>query len=228
MPRKVHGSVRNARMRARGPRRGGDAGAGEGAGRAFRHRPSTRWRNASVRNFRLRAHHLDRAHPAEDALALVGACDMQNSPPGAWEASLANRTPSLDADGAPPPVSHFDTAVRDTYSLAASCSCVRPRSVRSAFSFSPSSMRARLLSCPAWTTRRATARHDPGHRASSQVESMRPITAIVGARVVEGLRSRRCPSLSSGESACHSTIGLAGSRSRGVYCHRQATRERER
>lgn len=53
-----------------------------------------------VRNFRLRAHHLDRAYPAEDALALVGACGMQNSPPGAWETALANRAPTLVADGA--------------------------------------------------------------------------------------------------------------------------------
>ncbi len=53
-----------------------------------------------VRNLRLRAHHLDRAYPAEDALALVGACGMQNSPPGAWETALANRAPSLGADGA--------------------------------------------------------------------------------------------------------------------------------
>lgn len=53
-----------------------------------------------VRIFRLRAHHLDRAYPAADALALVGACGMQNSPPGAWEAALANRAPSLGAEGA--------------------------------------------------------------------------------------------------------------------------------
>lgn len=53
-----------------------------------------------VRGFRLHAHHLDRAYPAEDALALVGACGMQNSPPGAWETSLANRAPSLGVDGA--------------------------------------------------------------------------------------------------------------------------------
>lgn len=52
-----------------------------------------------VRYFRLRAHHLDRAYPAEDALALDGACGMQNSPPGAWEGALASRAPSLGAGG---------------------------------------------------------------------------------------------------------------------------------
>lgn len=47
-----------------------------------------------VRRFRLRAHHLDRAYGAEDALELAGACGMQNTPPGAWEAALFNRAPS--------------------------------------------------------------------------------------------------------------------------------------
>ena len=47
-----------------------------------------------VRRFRLRAHRLDRAYGMHDAIAAVGACGMQNTPPGAWEAALFNRVPS--------------------------------------------------------------------------------------------------------------------------------------
>lgn len=46
-----------------------------------------------IRNFRLRAHHLDTVYESADIQALVGACGMQNSPPGAWEAALYNRAP---------------------------------------------------------------------------------------------------------------------------------------
>ncbi|WP_101722003.1 winged helix DNA-binding domain-containing protein [Eggerthella timonensis] len=48
-----------------------------------------------VRRFRLRAHHLDRSYDVRDALALAGACGMQNTPPGAWEAALFNRAPTF-------------------------------------------------------------------------------------------------------------------------------------
>lgn len=44
-----------------------------------------------VRNFRLRAHRLDRAYGMDDVIAAAGACGMQNTPPGAWEAALFNR-----------------------------------------------------------------------------------------------------------------------------------------
>lgn len=50
-----------------------------------------------VRNFRLQAHHLDAFYGRDDALEAVGACGMQNSPPGAWEAALFNRVPSCGA-----------------------------------------------------------------------------------------------------------------------------------
>ena len=50
-----------------------------------------------VRNFRLQAHHLDAFYGRDDALAAVGACGMQNSPPGAWEAALFNRVPACGA-----------------------------------------------------------------------------------------------------------------------------------
>ena len=58
-----------------------------------------------VRNFRLQAHHLDAFYGRDDALAAVGACGMQNSPPGAWEAALFNRVPACgaaDRDRMPP------------------------------------------------------------------------------------------------------------------------------
>ena len=41
-----------------------------------------------IRAFRLRGHHLDRIYPAETVLEAVGACGMQNTPPGAWENAL--------------------------------------------------------------------------------------------------------------------------------------------
>lgn len=47
-----------------------------------------------IRSFRLRAHHLDAEYDATEAPLLVGACGMQNSPPGAWETALFNRAPS--------------------------------------------------------------------------------------------------------------------------------------
>ena len=47
-----------------------------------------------VRNFRLRAHRLDRAYGMDDVIAAAGACGMQNTPPGAWEAALFNRVPT--------------------------------------------------------------------------------------------------------------------------------------
>ena len=38
-----------------------------------------------IRRFRLRSHHLDRFCSEEEIMEAVGACGMQNSPPGAWE-----------------------------------------------------------------------------------------------------------------------------------------------
>ena len=46
-----------------------------------------------IRNFRLRAHHLDAAYQMQDIPAAAGACGLQNSPPGAWETALYNRVP---------------------------------------------------------------------------------------------------------------------------------------
>lgn len=46
-----------------------------------------------IRNFRLSAHHLDGVYGREHIPELAGACGMQNSPPGAWEAALYNRAP---------------------------------------------------------------------------------------------------------------------------------------
>ena len=86
-----------------------------------------------------------------DSMPLLRAVERRSSRASTMRSS-ADRRSSTDTSnrratacsesrlGEPPPVSHFDTAVRDTYSLAASCSWVRPRSVRSAFSFSPKSM----------------------------------------------------------------------------------------
>ena len=48
-----------------------------------------------VRLYRLKAHHLDKHYHAVDVLAAVGACGMQNSPPGAWEDALHQRIPGL-------------------------------------------------------------------------------------------------------------------------------------
>jgi hypothetical protein len=44
-----------------------------------------------VRQYRLHVHHLDRWYAPQDLVAVVGACGMQNTPPGAWEAALSNR-----------------------------------------------------------------------------------------------------------------------------------------
>ncbi|HIV90065.1 MAG TPA: winged helix DNA-binding domain-containing protein [Candidatus Eisenbergiella stercoravium] len=49
---------------------------------------------AQIRAFRLRAHHLDRTYAYEDIPEAVGACGMQNTPPGAWENALYHRIPS--------------------------------------------------------------------------------------------------------------------------------------
>ena len=46
-----------------------------------------------IRNFRLYTHHLDRIFAKTDIEKLVGACGMQNTPPGAWETALYNRVP---------------------------------------------------------------------------------------------------------------------------------------
>lgn len=46
-----------------------------------------------IRLFRLHAHHLDAAYPKEAICEVVGACGMQNTPPGAWETALFNRIP---------------------------------------------------------------------------------------------------------------------------------------
>ncbi|WP_320956241.1 winged helix DNA-binding domain-containing protein [Enterocloster asparagiformis] len=46
-----------------------------------------------IRRFRLAVHHLDRVYANADIPAVVGACGMQNSPPGAWETALFNRVP---------------------------------------------------------------------------------------------------------------------------------------
>ncbi|MDO5416124.1 MAG: winged helix DNA-binding domain-containing protein [Lachnospiraceae bacterium] len=47
-----------------------------------------------IRNFRLRSHHLDAACTKANIQEIVGACGMQNSPPGAWETALFNRIPT--------------------------------------------------------------------------------------------------------------------------------------
>lgn len=44
-----------------------------------------------IRQFRLHTHHLDKWYGTEWIEAAAGACGFQNSPPGAWEASLHNR-----------------------------------------------------------------------------------------------------------------------------------------
>lgn len=46
-----------------------------------------------IRSFRLRAHHLDREYGKESILEAAGACGLQNSPPGAWEAAVRCRIP---------------------------------------------------------------------------------------------------------------------------------------
>jgi len=44
-----------------------------------------------IRNYRLRAHHLDRKIPMGGMMDAAGVCGLQNTPPGAWETSLFNR-----------------------------------------------------------------------------------------------------------------------------------------
>lgn len=44
-----------------------------------------------IRLFRLYAHHLDRRRDQRQIPEMVGACGMQNTPPGAWETALFNR-----------------------------------------------------------------------------------------------------------------------------------------
>ena len=46
-----------------------------------------------IRSFRLHGHHLDTFGSLNDVSAMAGACGLQNSPPGAWEAALYNRIP---------------------------------------------------------------------------------------------------------------------------------------
>ena len=48
-----------------------------------------------IRRFRLAAHHLDRVYANADIPVVVGACGMQNSPPGAWETAAKNRVPDI-------------------------------------------------------------------------------------------------------------------------------------
>ena len=48
-----------------------------------------------IRSFRLRSHHLDRIYGRETLLEAAGACGLQISPPGAWEAAILNRIPEL-------------------------------------------------------------------------------------------------------------------------------------
>ncbi len=54
----------------------------------------TELRAEQIRNFRLGSHHLDAVCQKTETAALVGACGMQNTPPGAWENSLYNRAPA--------------------------------------------------------------------------------------------------------------------------------------
>lgn len=44
-----------------------------------------------IRNYRLRAHHLNEKNPMDGMLTAAGACGLQNTPPGAWETALLNR-----------------------------------------------------------------------------------------------------------------------------------------
>jgi hypothetical protein len=44
-----------------------------------------------IRSFRLCSHHLVTKYRKSDIEELVGACGMQNTPPGAWETTLYNR-----------------------------------------------------------------------------------------------------------------------------------------
>lgn len=46
-----------------------------------------------IRNFRLHSHYLDMEYSHSHIVRVVGACGMQNTPPGAWETALYNRVP---------------------------------------------------------------------------------------------------------------------------------------
>lgn len=48
-----------------------------------------------VRAFRLQSHHLDRPLPLDLLTAAVGACGVQNSPPGTWETAMWNRVEGI-------------------------------------------------------------------------------------------------------------------------------------
>lgn len=65
-----------------------------------------------IRSFRLHAHHLDAEYDAAQAEELVGACGMQNSPPGAWEAALFNRAPACHLSDATRMLSQDKTLVQ--------------------------------------------------------------------------------------------------------------------
>ncbi|MEG1434815.1 MAG: crosslink repair DNA glycosylase YcaQ family protein [Gordonibacter sp.] len=65
-----------------------------------------------IRSFRLHAHHLDAEYDAAQAEELVGACGMQNSPPGAWEAALFNRAPACRLSDATRMLSQDKTLVQ--------------------------------------------------------------------------------------------------------------------
>lgn len=44
-----------------------------------------------IRDYRLRAHHLDLKMPMDGLIHAAGACGLQNSPPGAWETAMLQR-----------------------------------------------------------------------------------------------------------------------------------------
>ena len=48
-----------------------------------------------IRLFRLHQHHLDQPYTAQILQQVVGACGLQNTPPGTWEIALHQRIPSL-------------------------------------------------------------------------------------------------------------------------------------
>lgn len=51
-----------------------------------------------IRSFRLHSHHLDAKYQKSDMISAVGACGMQNTPPGAWETALFNRIPDISLE----------------------------------------------------------------------------------------------------------------------------------
>lgn len=51
-----------------------------------------------IRNYRLQAHHLDKRIPMENMLEVVGACGIQNSPPGAWETAIYTRVKDVSLE----------------------------------------------------------------------------------------------------------------------------------